>query len=375
MLMDTWRGDHRGTAPQLDLAFRRDTPLPAATFPVTIGTPSASGRLSLIPSVGANAVLDENGYFIPSVDFVDARILHAAATDVTRFTTRSRLFRTAVQAGGYDRLNVQLAEPWADDDQDGMADLWESRYHIDLTPNDDHDRDGYTNLEEFLNGTNPFQAIHADAFPAVHVEPDSRGRIVIVDTAGTANRLTVTATEEILVIASTVSELSLDGMTLSDRIEIPADHVTGEVFAWLGAGDDELDLSHLTISATVMAGSGRDTIHGTEAADLISGGRGADRITAGAGNDLLFGGADDDELIGGAGNDRLFGQAGSDVLLGGAGDDLLKGQGASRDHLTGGPGIDTVDGGAGGDRLFISTADFVFADLTDVLADDLSGIV
>ncbi|RLF78082.1 hypothetical protein DRN38_07640, partial [Thermococci archaeon] len=46
-----------------------------------------------------------------------------------------------------------------DTDSDGMPDKWEIDYNLDPTdPNDassDPDNDGYTNLEEYLNGTNP----------------------------------------------------------------------------------------------------------------------------------------------------------------------------------------------------------------------------
>ena len=52
--------------------------------------------------------------------------------------------------------------PLPDHDQDGMPDAWEQRY--DLDPADaadcwaDPDDDGYGNLEEFLNGTDPRKA-------------------------------------------------------------------------------------------------------------------------------------------------------------------------------------------------------------------------
>lgn len=373
MLMDTWRGDHRGPTPQLDLAFRRDSPLPVATFPVSIETPSAATRLGLIPTVGASAVLDEEGSFVPAIDFVDARILHASATDITRFTTRSRLFRTANQAGGYERLDVRSAPPWADADQDGMADVWESRFQVDLSTHDDYDQDGYTNLEEFLNGTHPFQTDNPDS-SGVHVAVDDLDRLIIVDSSGTDNRLRVAQSEGLLIVTSASGELLRNGMTQSSRVEILATAVTGGLIAWLGGGNDELDLSGLTISSTVSGGGGGDVVIGSEVSDVLSGGPGVDRIAAGAGNDLVFGGAGDDELRGDSGDDRLFGQAGRDVLLGGSGDDLLKGQGAAGDRLTGGPGSDTVDGGAGGDRLFTSLADAVFSDPADILAADLSDL-
>ena len=42
-----------------------------------------------------------------------------------------------------------------DEDQDGLLDLWESIYNLD-DPNEDWDADGLTNLEEYLNETNPY---------------------------------------------------------------------------------------------------------------------------------------------------------------------------------------------------------------------------
>ena len=52
-------------------------------------------------------------------------------------------------------------EAYADTDHDGMADEWEMLHFNTLnrgSPDDssgDYDGDGYTDLEEFLNGTNP----------------------------------------------------------------------------------------------------------------------------------------------------------------------------------------------------------------------------
>ena len=41
-----------------------------------------------------------------------------------------------------------------DDDNDGMPDAWEAQYGVD-DPNADNDTDGFTNLEEYLAGSNP----------------------------------------------------------------------------------------------------------------------------------------------------------------------------------------------------------------------------
>jgi pectate lyase len=51
----------------------------------------------------------------------------------------------------------------ADTDRDGMPDAWEKTHKLNpADPADgpaDADKDGYTNLEEFLNGTNPQEFI------------------------------------------------------------------------------------------------------------------------------------------------------------------------------------------------------------------------
>jgi hypothetical protein len=63
----------------------------------------------------------------------------------------------ATMPGGWPRL--QSARDPRDSDQDGMPDVWEKRYGLNpRDPSDasaDKDRDGYTNLEEYLNGTDP----------------------------------------------------------------------------------------------------------------------------------------------------------------------------------------------------------------------------
>ena len=59
-----------------------------------------------------------------------------------------------------------------DSDGDGMPDNWEAVYGLDMTSDDtddDPDLDGYTNLEEYLNGTNPVVAT-----PRITVHPVSQ---------------------------------------------------------------------------------------------------------------------------------------------------------------------------------------------------------
>jgi pectate lyase len=88
---------------------------------------------------------------------------------ITRFITESTCNGTGRipgttedwPLGGYPVYGS--AVPLADSDHDGMPDEWEIRYG--LNPNDpsdaakDKDGDGYTNLEEYINGTNPNEYI------------------------------------------------------------------------------------------------------------------------------------------------------------------------------------------------------------------------
>ena len=69
---------------------------------------------------------------------------------------KGALLKRVEDAGGWPDL--QSAEPPEDRDADGMPDPWERAHGLDPAVQDhngDRDRDGYTNLEEFLNGTNP----------------------------------------------------------------------------------------------------------------------------------------------------------------------------------------------------------------------------
>jgi len=60
------------------------------------------------------------------------------------------------QVGGYPEYR---GEPYADTDNDGMPDNWEKPYGLDPNNADDAsqdmNRDGYTNIEDFLNGLDP----------------------------------------------------------------------------------------------------------------------------------------------------------------------------------------------------------------------------
>jgi hypothetical protein len=155
---DAWRGDSRmlgcyndpdGTA--LDLAWKRDSRLPQPRYPVSV-QPADAAYADVLVDVGANRGLRCDGTWQSRPDAVDQRILD----DVRSGGGPSRSPVTESDAGGFPDLAT--GPSCADGDSDGLPDEYETRYGLDANTYDgsrDSDGDGYTNLEEFVNGSNP----------------------------------------------------------------------------------------------------------------------------------------------------------------------------------------------------------------------------
>lgn len=98
-------------------------------------------------------VLAEAGATLPRRDALDQRIIDDVRNGTGMFID------TPAQAGGWPEL--RSAEPPADQDNDGMPDAFEQLHKLNPADaedrNADPDGDGYTNLEEYLNATNPHQ--------------------------------------------------------------------------------------------------------------------------------------------------------------------------------------------------------------------------
>ncbi|MBN1671355.1 MAG: hypothetical protein JXR37_09995 [Kiritimatiellae bacterium] len=136
---EPWSVVKKGTGNPL-YAYRRSNPLPRPRIPVTVHTAEEARELVL---AGAGATR-------PARDSVDARI-------VADFRKGTGAF--GIQSDYPDLCPNGACEPYPDEDRDGMDDRWERRHGLD--PGDpadgprDADRDGYTNVEEFLNETDP----------------------------------------------------------------------------------------------------------------------------------------------------------------------------------------------------------------------------
>jgi pectate lyase len=108
-----------------------------------------------------DAVLAQAGATLPHRDAVDRRVVEMVRSG--KPTIRNGIINDPKEVGGYPDYTFSPGEVSADADGDGMPDGWETAHQ--LLTNDasdgaaDADRDAYTNVEEFLNGTNPREFI------------------------------------------------------------------------------------------------------------------------------------------------------------------------------------------------------------------------
>jgi pectate lyase len=114
---------------------------PFNSVPVTTDTAQAA----------LQKVLESAGATLPSRDAVDARIVEQVREGT------GRIINSPTEVGGWPELRDGM--PPEDADRDGMPDEWERRHRFSPEEQSDAvgdaDGDGYTNLEEFINGTDP----------------------------------------------------------------------------------------------------------------------------------------------------------------------------------------------------------------------------
>lgn len=106
------------------------------------------------------AVLEQAGCSLPRRDAIDVRIIDEVRNGTATYG-KNGIINAPDDVGGWPVL--QSAQPPQDSDNDGMPDEWEQRFKLNpqdsLDGSQDNDKDGYTNLEEFLNGTDPTQFV------------------------------------------------------------------------------------------------------------------------------------------------------------------------------------------------------------------------
>ncbi len=140
---DNWHG---GVQTDSIEAKRADRPFPCA--PVRTQTADNAYRL----------VLSEAGAVLPKRDAVDARIVEEVRTGSAAFGGEwgpgSGIIDSQAGVGGWPALRSAPAP--RDMDHDGMPDAWERGHGLNPSDSSDRNRDpdgdGYTNLEDYLNG-------------------------------------------------------------------------------------------------------------------------------------------------------------------------------------------------------------------------------
>jgi hypothetical protein len=121
-------------------------------------------------------VLKNVGATLPIRDAVDARIARTVKTGVPEYAEgldpnsfyqfehrrlpadsyKMGIITDISQVGGYPEYN---GTPYVDSDHDGMPDAWEKKNGLNANDasdaKEDLNKDGYTNIEEYINGVNP----------------------------------------------------------------------------------------------------------------------------------------------------------------------------------------------------------------------------
>ncbi|MBL7185569.1 MAG: polysaccharide lyase [Phycisphaerae bacterium] len=104
-------------------------------------------------------VLAQAGATLPERDPVDKRIIKIVRTG--KPTYKNGIIDIPSDVGGWPQYKSVRAP--ADSDHDGMPDAWERKFALEWNdPSDgvkDADGDGYTNIEEWFNSTNPKQFV------------------------------------------------------------------------------------------------------------------------------------------------------------------------------------------------------------------------
>jgi len=108
-----------------------------------------------------DSVLAKAGATLPKRDAVDIRVTDTVRT--SKVITKTGIVNHPHEVGGYPHYRFSLDQLPADSDHDGMPDDWEIRCKLNPAEGSDgstdSDGDGYTNVEEYLNGTSPTEKI------------------------------------------------------------------------------------------------------------------------------------------------------------------------------------------------------------------------
>jgi hypothetical protein len=164
--------------------------------------------------------LEDAGATVPSRDYVDYRIVR----DI-RYGA-GRVLNTENDLPEDQRWPTVWSLPApGDSDNDGMPDYWEKQFSLNAEKNDsmdDSDSDGYVNIEEFVNNTDPKGGNSNIVFVSAPVSRSIKyeefpGEIKVTRTTDISREL------KVKYIVSGTAEAGKDFKKLSGTITIPAD--------------------------------------------------------------------------------------------------------------------------------------------------------
>ena len=161
---DNWNG---GVQPEGSSSHIAELKLDKPFETIPINQQTAEGAYySVLESVGAS---------LPKRDSIDTRIVDETRNSYATYEGETYKKKARVpdkskncgmidsqdDVGGWSELK-SLPAP-IDSDRDGMPDEWDKQYGFDLKNDSDtsmdKDNDGYTNIEEYLNGTDPTEYV------------------------------------------------------------------------------------------------------------------------------------------------------------------------------------------------------------------------
>jgi pectate lyase len=233
---------------------------PAPAPPVTT-TSAATAYEEVLAGAGAR---------FPYLDPVDRRVLD----DVRRGS--GRIIDDPAEVGGWPSLRRGTPPP--DSDRDGMSDEWEAARGLDPADDDtamDRDGDGYTNIEEFINGV----VGPSGASPTgCHARPEDAAQIV-----GTVD-LPAARTYRVWSRVRAREPTSSFLLQVGDRcIEVEAPSLSADSWSWVSSPEEgrdrtiDLDLPAGGHVLTLVARSGEvevDRVLFTSAPSCVPEGRG-----------------------------------------------------------------------------------------------------
>jgi hypothetical protein len=123
--------------------------------------PGPMPHITIEPAEQAyESVLARAGATLPKRDPVDERVINQVRTGEVVYKEGKGIITDISQVGGYPKYE---GTPFSNPMNDGIPDAWRSKYHLDVNDRQlatkDADGDGYANVEEYLNGTDPTEKV------------------------------------------------------------------------------------------------------------------------------------------------------------------------------------------------------------------------